>query len=140
MPNPHDPSQSPDPRLRVLDRIVLAIQAQTKALQDQTDVLKTLAAGSGGGGNPEVLNALSRIEATLATIAQNERTIMATQQEILTEISDESTIADSILVLVQRLVSENDPAARQAIMDALKANRTKLEAAVLAGTPQQPTP
>jgi hypothetical protein len=63
---------------------------------------------------------------------------MATQQEILDEIAGQSTVGDSILVLVQRLVSESDPAARQAILDGLKANRAKFEAAILAGTPQDP--
>lgn len=81
---------------------------------------------------------LAQILAMLGQSARREEAIMATQQDILTEIADESTIADSILALVQRLVTENDPAARQAILDALKANRTKLEAAVLAGTPQEP--
>lgn len=89
----------------------------------------------------------ARIEAFFTTINKKlidiralEVNIVATQQEIMDEIAAESTIADSILALVQRLVSENDPAARQAILDGLKANRSKLEAAVLAGTPQQPQP
>jgi hypothetical protein len=86
------------------------------------------------------LDALARLEGKLDTIIKKENTIMATIDEILTEIADESTIADSILVIVQRLVSENDPAARQKILDGLKSNRTKFEASVLAGTPQAPTP
>lgn len=84
------------------------------------------------GINAQLAQVLQKLEQS----ARREETIMATQQEILTEISDEGTIADSILVLVQRLVTESDPAARQAILDGLKANRAKLEAAVLAGTPQ----
>lgn len=74
----------------------------------------------------------------LETIHGMEVTQMATQQEILDEITGQSTVGDSILVLVQRLVSESDPAARQAILDGLKANRAKFEAAILAGTPQGP--
>ena len=63
---------------------------------------------------------------------------MATLQEILSEVAAEATISDSILALVQRLVAEQDPAARQQILDGLLANKAKLETAILAGTPQQP--
>lgn len=87
----------------------------------------------------EVLTRLRHIERQFENTAQRQEIIMATQQEILDEIATQSTIGDSILVLVQRLVSETDPAARQAILDGLRANKSKFEAAVVAGTPQDPT-
>lgn len=63
---------------------------------------------------------------------------MASNEEILDEVRQQTTVADGILALVQRLVNENDPVKRQEILDTLKANRATFEAAVLAGTPQQP--
>lgn len=65
---------------------------------------------------------------------------MATHQEILDEVTAQGTVADAILVVVRALVSENDPAKRQAIFDALKANRVKLDEAALAGTTPIPVP
>ena len=63
---------------------------------------------------------------------------MATLHDILDEVTAQGTVADSVLSIVQQLAAENDPATRQAIADGLAANRAKLEAAILAGTPQAP--
>jgi len=71
-------------------------------------------------------------------LVQQMEKLMATNQEILDEVAAQNTVANSVLVIVQRLVSENDPAVRQQIFDGLKANRTALDAAVVAGTPAAP--
>lgn len=63
---------------------------------------------------------------------------MATMQEILDETTQQGTVADSVLAIVQQLAQEQNPTVRQQLFDQLKANRTKLEAAILAGTPQAP--
>lgn len=90
----------------------------------------------------EIVVGLDHVEAQLVVLNENIGVkLMATMQDILDEVTQEGTIADSILVIVQRLASETDPATRQQLLDQLKANRVKLEAAVLAGTPQEtPTP
>lgn len=65
-------------------------------------------------------------------------TMMALVDEVLVETRRGTTIADSVLALVQRLVDQagGDPIKLQATLDELKANHDKLEAAVLANTPQ----
>lgn len=76
-----------------------------------------------------------RIITALEESAIREKKMAVTDEDILQEVKGQSTVANSVLVIVQRLASENDPAKRQAILDTLKANRIPLEAAVLAGTP-----
>lgn len=90
-------------------------------------------------GRNRVIEELVKIRVELtgikALLSAQGGMFMATMQEILDEVTAESTVADSVLAIVQRLVNEQDPAARQAILDGLKANRSKLDAAVVAGTP-----
>jgi hypothetical protein len=76
---------------------------------------------------------------TIHLIKKQGRTAVASNQDILDEITAQSTIEDSVLALVKQLVADNDPASRQAILDGLIANKAKLNAAILAGTPQAPT-
>lgn len=63
---------------------------------------------------------------------------MALIDDLLAEVRRNSTIGDSVLVLVQRLVDQagGDPAKLQQALDELKADSQKLEDAVLANTPQ----
>lgn len=82
-------------------------------------------------GMAEVVNLLKQI-------VLKEGQIMATMQEILDETTQQGTVADSVLAIVQQLAQEQNPTVRQQLFDQLKANRTKLEAAILAGTPQAP--
>lgn len=67
---------------------------------------------------------------------------MALIDDLLTEVQRNSTIGDSVLALIQKLVDQSggDPVKLQAALDALKADSDKLEAAVVANTPQEPTP
>lgn len=76
-----------------------------------------------------------RIITALEESAIREKKMAVTDEDILQEVKGQSTVANSVLVIVQRLASESDPAKRQAILDTLKANRIPLEAAILAGTP-----
>lgn len=82
-------------------------------------------------GMAEVVNLLKQLVA-------KEGQIMATLQDILDEATKGTTVADSVLALVRQLVAEQDPVARQRILDQLTANRAKVEEAILAGTPQAP--
>lgn len=81
---------------------------------------------------------LDRVITLLKASKLREEAMAVSNQNIVDEINSQETLLDGVLVAVQRLVAENDPAARQAIMDELKQNRAKTEAALLAGTPQEP--
>jgi hypothetical protein len=67
---------------------------------------------------------------------------MAKLDDILAEAQRGVTVGDSVLALVQSLVDAagGDPAKLQTILDTMKAENDKVEAAVLANTPQTPTP
>ena len=131
MPKPPKPAPSPGPR-----------RPQPIALSGALTLNHILPPPDANGGPPLTRDyfdeRINQVLALLETIHGMEVTQMATQQEILDEVTSENTIVDSVLVLVQQLVAEQNPAARQAILDGLKANRAKLEAALLAGTPQAP--
>lgn len=76
----------------------------------------------------------------LDTLLQQEALEMALIDDVLAEAQRNSTIGDSVLALVQKLVdaSGGDPTKLQGILDTLKADSDKLEAAVVANTPQEP--
>lgn len=99
------------------------------------EVLCLLRRCSRGAGDQHISEQLAEIKELLMASATREEEIMASNQEILDEVTAQGTVADSVLVIVQALASENDPVKRQAIFDGLKANRVKLEAAIVAGTP-----
>ena len=75
-------------------------------------------------------------------IIQMEVRTMALVDDVLAEAERGTSIGDSVLALVQKLVDQSggDPIKLQAIVDSLKFNNDRLEAAVLANTPQEPTP
>lgn len=66
---------------------------------------------------------------------------MALIDDTLAEAQRGTTVGDSVLALVQTLVNQagGDPVKLQAILDTLKAENDKVEAAVIANTPQAPT-
>ena len=74
----------------------------------------------------------------LGTILRMEVQQMASLDDILAETQRNSTIGDSVLTLIQKLIDQagGDPAKLQTIFDQLKADSDKLEAAVVANTPQ----
>lgn len=68
-----------------------------------------------------------------------------TLDEILSKVQAESTVDDSIIVLLNGIsqqlkdaIAANDPVKLQAIADGLDANIAKIQAAVVANTPAQP--
>lgn len=67
---------------------------------------------------------------------------MALIDDVLAEAQRNSTIGDSVLALVQKLVDSagGDPVKLQQILDTLKADSDKLEAAVVANTAQGQIP
>ncbi len=83
----------------------------------------------------------------LGTILNKEIQLMATMQDVLVETHNESDLEDSLITLMGGLVqqlkdaqAQNDPAALQAVIDQISANKAKLAAAVTANTPVNPTP
>lgn len=74
----------------------------------------------------------------LVTIIRQEARHMALIDDLLVEVQRNSTIGDSVLVLIQKLIDQagGDPVKLQAALDLLKADSDKLEAAVVANTPQ----
>lgn len=78
----------------------------------------------------------------LLTVLRLEVKQMATIDDVLAEAQRNSSVGDSVLVLIQKLVNQSggDPAKFQAALDLLKADSQKLEDAVLANTPQEPGP
>lgn len=72
---------------------------------------------------------------------------MATMQDVLVEVHNESDLEDSVITLMNGLVqqlrdaqAQNDPKAIQAVIDQIQANKKKLSDAVTANTPVNPTP
>ena len=95
---------------------------------------------------------LDKILALLQGIKTEEDRIMATLDEVLTDVQDESTVIDSLSTLTagikkqldDALAGANLPPAVQAKVDAVfagvEANKKKAADAILANTPAQPTP
>lgn len=63
-------------------------------------------------------------------------TIMATAAEVLAAVQGESTVVDSVLALLQSI--QRDPSTLDAVVAQITADKAKMEAAILAGTPQAP--
>jgi flagellin-specific chaperone FliS len=83
----------------------------------------------------------------LKQILKKENQIMATLQDVLVEVHNESDLEDSLIVLMGGIVqqlkdaqAQNDPAAIQAVIDQISANKKKLADAVTANTPVNPNP
>jgi|SRR5882762_338415 len=81
----------------------------------------------------------------LKEIIQKENTIMATMQDVAAAVAAESTVDDSIIVLLNGIAQQlkdalaaNDPVALQAVVDGIHANTAKIQAAVTANTPVAP--
>lgn len=83
-----------------------------------------------------------QLTAAVARLERQEAKLMALSDDILAEATRGTTVGDSVLALVQKLIdaSGGDPVKLQAALDAMKAENDKVEAAVLANTPQEPTP
>lgn len=87
--------------------------------------------------------ALGVVLAAAERILRTERQIMATLDDVLTEVAEESTVDDSIVALLENIKAQLDAAGgNQAKIDqifaGLQANKAKLAAALLAGTPSAP--
>lgn len=84
------------------------------------------------------IGAYLRLLTRLNDVISIQEATMSLIDDLLTEVTRNSTIGDSVLALVQRLVDQagGDPVKLQAALDALKADSDKLEAAVIANTPQ----
>lgn len=81
---------------------------------------------------------LEQINCKLGILIQQEGEEMATLDDILAEATRGTTIGQSVIALVQQLVTQagGDPVKLQAALDAMKGNDDAIEAAVLANTPQ----
>jgi hypothetical protein len=83
---------------------------------------------------------LDRIECTLARLLAKETTMAASLDEILTDVTQQKTVIDGVLVLIQQLAAaKDDPVKLQAIADQLVGNTGALQAALDANT-TPPTP
>lgn len=80
----------------------------------------------------------SKVEKGFRLEQEREEKIMASLDDLLVEAQRGTTVGDSVLALVQRLVDSagGDPAKLQSILDTMKGENDKIEAAVLANTPQ----
>ena len=72
---------------------------------------------------------------------------MANLQDIQQAVTDEKSVEDSVLALLNNVeqqlkdaIAANDPAAMQAIVDQIAANKQAMADAVAANTPAAPTP
>lgn len=94
---------------------------------------------------------LERLHGQVAHIISNQESIMATLDEVLQAVKDESTQEDSVVVLLQQLreqiaglVAGNLPPDVQAKVDAvftgLQANKAKLAGAIANTGPNPPAP
>lgn len=93
----------------------------------------------------EVVAQLGRIASIVGDIQEK---VMATSQvvnDLVQAVADEKTVDDSILALVTQFAAtieqnKDDPAAIQAAVDQLRAEKTRIAAAVTANTPAAPAP
>jgi len=82
----------------------------------------------------------------LRQILHKENIIMATLQDVLADVQQESDIDDSIITLLTNISqqlkdaqAQNDPAAIQSVINQIDANKKKISDAVTANTIVQPT-
>jgi hypothetical protein len=85
---------------------------------------------------------LTHLRHQIGAVLRLEARQMALIDDVLAETQRNATIGDSVLALIQKLIDQagGDPVKLQAALDLLRADSDKLEAAVLANTPQEPTP
>ena len=83
-----------------------------------------------------------KLDLVLVRIVEEENRIMATLDDLLSDVADESTVVASVETLLTNLsqqlaaaIAANDPAKIQAVKDAIDANKARLSAAVVANTP-----
>jgi hypothetical protein len=83
---------------------------------------------------------LENIEHLLRMVLKKEISIMALGQDILDAVTAETSSVDSFIALVQGLIDNGTVPASvgAAIMAAVNSNKAKLDAAILANTPQAP--
>ena len=81
----------------------------------------------------------------LRQILHKENIIMATLQDVLADVQQESDIDDSIITLLTNISqqlkdaqAQNDPAAIQSVINQIDANKKKISDAVTANTVVQP--
>jgi tRNA threonylcarbamoyladenosine modification (KEOPS) complex Pcc1 subunit len=92
--------------------------------------------------SPDVARKLDQI---LAALTRMEITIMATLKDIQDAVAAENTVVDSAITLLTQIhdelaaaIAANDPAALQAVVDSINAEKQKLADAVVANTPAAP--
>lgn len=88
-----------------------------------------------------------RFDAYLSRVTQMENITMATLDDVVAEVTAQTSIVASVKALVAGLqtqladaIASNDPAKVQAVLDALKANDAALAEAVPANTPAEAAP
>jgi len=81
----------------------------------------------------------------LIHVLNKENIIMASQQDVLAAIANESSVDDSIITLLNGIVQQlkdaqasNDPAALDIVIAGITANTKKIQDAVTANTPVTP--
>ncbi len=99
-----------------------------------------------------VIDRLDNLDRTTQAILANQEKIMATLDEVLTDVTDEGTKLDSLSALIaglkqqiaDALAGTTLPPAVQAKIDAVfagvEANKAKVQAALDANVPPAPTP
>jgi len=85
---------------------------------------------------------LARVESMLAQLLCLSGGIMATLDELLADVADETTVIASVELLLTNLstqlaaaIASGDPTKVQAVRDAISVNKARLSAAVVANTP-----
>lgn len=94
------------------------------------------------GGSSDLSKKIDQILKNLTALTQLEEKEMALIDDVLLEAQRGTTVGQSVIALVQKLVdaSGGDPVKLQAALAAMKANDDAVEAAVVANTPAAPTP
>jgi hypothetical protein len=89
-----------------------------------------------------LIERLDTIIKLLQTTIQKENTLMATIQDLATEVASETTIDNSIVTLLDGIAAQlaaaqasGDPAAIQTVLTSLQSNAAILTAAITANTP-----
>jgi hypothetical protein len=87
----------------------------------------------------------SRLADAIAIVIAQQDSIMATLADITAAVAAERTVEDSIVTLLGTLsadlkaaIAANDPAAMQAVVDTIDANKKVLSDAITTNTPAAP--
>jgi|GEM_PF-5309038 TATA-binding protein-associated factor Taf7 len=98
----------------------------------------------------DIIGMLNRIENKLDFLIKREAQMSATLDQVVQDVTDESTIEDSLIALISGIqtqltaalagttISPANQAKIDAVFSGLEANKTKLAAAVTANTPAAP--